>query len=509
MWSGPASPRAVPVAAPSGVRPLEIKASSPPLPFVAITPCRVVDTRGNGFGGQYGPPALAGGAPRDFTLTGQCGVAGTAQAVSLNITVTNTLGPGFISVYPQGTAAPLVSTLNYGAGQTVANAAVVQLGTAGGITVIAGVSGADLIIDTNGYYAGSVVTSLNGLIADVTLAAGTDLTLTPSGQTLTLSVNSSSTSTPNTLVKRDSLGNFSAGAITAHLTGAASLNVLKAGDTMTGDLVLNPGNINLVTEPSTTSSGNILKNGLAFIHDFGSNNIFIGINAGNFTTTNFGQNVGIGVDALSSVTTGYVNTAIGYRSLHLNQSGTENTAMGANALFSNIDGVSNTAIGGEALANHISGDGNTAIGHSASLGNSTATRNTAVGQYALANANGGGNIALGYNAGSSIITGHDNIAIGGTGPGDESNTTRIGWVGSGQTATFIDGISGISIVGTPVVVNASGQLGVGPPSSARFKDDIRDIGEESNAILKLRPVSFRYKPELDPIGLEQYGLVAE
>jgi hypothetical protein len=82
----------------------------------------------------------------------------SVAAYSLNITVTNTLGPGFISIYPQGGAAPLVSTLNYLAGQTLANAAIVPAGTSGGITVVAGVSGTDLIIDINGYYSGGVVT---------------------------------------------------------------------------------------------------------------------------------------------------------------------------------------------------------------------------------------------------------------------------------------------------------------------------------------------------------------
>lgn len=133
-----------------------------PLPFVGIPPCRISDTRGNGFSGPFGPPALAGGAPRNFTIAGQCGIPASAEAVSLNVTVTNTLGPGFILIYPQGGAQPVVSTLNYIADDTVANAAVVPLGSGGGITVIAGVSGTDLIIDTNGYYGGSVQARITG-----------------------------------------------------------------------------------------------------------------------------------------------------------------------------------------------------------------------------------------------------------------------------------------------------------------------------------------------------------
>jgi len=81
----------------------------------------------------------------------------------LNITVTNTQGPGFILIYPQGGSQPTVSTLNYVAGQTVANAAIVPAGTGGGITVIAGVSGTELIIDINGYFSDTLGTPENFL----------------------------------------------------------------------------------------------------------------------------------------------------------------------------------------------------------------------------------------------------------------------------------------------------------------------------------------------------------
>jgi sulfatase-modifying factor enzyme 1 len=119
--------------------------------FVGLTPCRAVDTRGNGFAGPFGPPSLPASVPRDFPLAGQCGIPAAAQAVSLNVTATNTLGPGFFLLAPAGGTPPLVSTLNYVGGETVANAALVPLG-AGALTVIAGVSGADLIVDVNGYF---------------------------------------------------------------------------------------------------------------------------------------------------------------------------------------------------------------------------------------------------------------------------------------------------------------------------------------------------------------------
>lgn len=124
------------------------------LPFIAVFPCRVADTRvGSGFGGAYGPPVLDAGAIRSFPIGGQCGVPTTAKAVSLNLTVTNTQGDGDLRAFPQGGAAPLVSTLNYRAGQTIANAAIVPLGTTiGGLSLQPDVSGTDVIIDVNGYF---------------------------------------------------------------------------------------------------------------------------------------------------------------------------------------------------------------------------------------------------------------------------------------------------------------------------------------------------------------------
>jgi hypothetical protein len=155
-WSVPAtwSPARTPG------RPAALDVTSP-LPFVGLAPCRLLDTRGNGFSGAYGPPALVASTSRNFPLSGQCGIPSGAGAVSLNVTVTNTQGAGFILIYPQGGTQPVVSTLNYVAGQTIANAAVVPLGTGGGVSVVAGVSGTDLVVDTNGYYASAAANQAN------------------------------------------------------------------------------------------------------------------------------------------------------------------------------------------------------------------------------------------------------------------------------------------------------------------------------------------------------------
>jgi hypothetical protein len=161
--------------------------SSIPLPFIALTPCRLVDTRGNGFAGPFGPPSLAAGVPRSFMLAGSCGIPSSAAALSVNFTVTNTQGNGFLLAFPEGDPIPTVSTLNYVAGQTVANAAIVPVAASAGLTVVAGVSGADLLIDVNGYYA-PLGASL-GTIFNYTGNATVNSTLAISGSTNSASPN--------------------------------------------------------------------------------------------------------------------------------------------------------------------------------------------------------------------------------------------------------------------------------------------------------------------------------
>jgi hypothetical protein len=121
---------------------------------------------------------------------------------------------------------------------------------------------------------------------------------------------------------------------------------------------------------------------------------------------------------------------------------------------------------------------------------------------------GSNNIALGTNAGSNLTTGSNNVDIYDSGIAGESNTIRIGTKGT-QSATFIAGISGATVTGAAVQVNATtGQLGVAT-SSRRFKQEIKPMDKASEAILALRPVTFRYKQEIDPKGIPQFGLVAE
>jgi hypothetical protein len=216
-------------------------------------------------------------------------------------------------------------------------------------------------------------------------------------------------------------------------------------------------------------------------------------------------NTAIGAGALFA-NTADENTATGAGALLGNTTGGGNTAHGAFALFSNRTGTGNTAIGDDALIFNTTGDSNTAAGGEALLNNTTGVGNTAVGSGTiLGNTSGNYNIALGYLAGSSLTTGDDNIYIGSSGA-EESNTIRIG---SAQTATYIAGINGSTVVGgSPVLVDSSSKLGT-MTSSERFKESIQPMDRLSEALFSLNPVAFRYKKEIDPKGTRQLGLVAE
>ncbi len=217
------------------------------------------------------------------------------------------------------------------------------------------------------------------------------------------------------------------------------------------------------------------------------------------------SNTAIGAQALFSNTTGSYNTAIGVAALLNNTTGSDNTAIGLTALLNNT-GSYNTAIGVAALLNNT-GYYNTANGSDALLRNTTGNDNTAIGFDALLNTTGSNNIALGASAGYNLTTGGNNIYIGSPGVAAESNRIRIGTRGT-QTATFIAGISGVAVNGRQVVVSSNGKLGV-TASSERFKDEIKPMDKTSEAILALKPVTFRYKKEFDPKGAPQFGLVAE
>jgi hypothetical protein len=227
-----------------------------------------------------------------------------------------------------------------------------------------------------------------------------------------------------------------------------------------------------------------------------------------FSNTQGAGNTATGTVALYRNSTGVDNTAQGEAALYGNISGTRNTATGTRSLYSNAGGHFNTATGDEALYSNY-GSYNTAYGAQALYWNKNGARNTAIGIGALSGnsgSNGSDNIALGISAGADLTEGNKNIDIGNRGFYNESATIRIG---DTQTRTFIAGIGGRPTTSASAVyINLAGQLGT-QTSSARFKQNIQSMAESSDVLFSLRPVTFRYKAEIDPSGSAQFGLVAE
>lgn len=119
--------------------------------FYTVAPCRVLDTRGV-------QPLSSAGAPRAFPLAGRCGIPGLARAVAANVTVTQPTVGGHVSVFPADYPHALVSTINFRAGATRANNAVLPLSTDGNAqlaasAVLAAPGTVHLIVDVSGYFA--------------------------------------------------------------------------------------------------------------------------------------------------------------------------------------------------------------------------------------------------------------------------------------------------------------------------------------------------------------------
>ncbi|HXM62441.1 MAG TPA: tail fiber domain-containing protein [Terriglobales bacterium] len=308
--------------------------------------------------------------------------------------------------------------------------------------------------------------------------------------------------------------------------GTSALSAVTTGDnnTAVGTSALSA---------STTGSGSSAFGWFALaVNTSGTQNQAFGT-AALFSNTAGSSNSAFGLAALYTNTTGNNNSAFGYGSLHANTIGTQNEGFGYEALFANTTGNGNAAFGTGALyknttggsstttggnsafgnfallANTIAG-GNSAFGFSALTANTAGNNNVAVGAAALAElTTGSGNIAIGTGAGGNLNAGESNdIYIGDSGIAGESNTIRIGYIGT-ITSAYIAGIDKkTSSNGTEVFVNATGQLGT-IKSSLRYKHEIADMSNESDILMKLRPVAFYYKPELDDTQTRQYGLVAE
>lgn len=304
----------------------------------------------------------------------------------------------------------------------------------------------------------------------------------------------------------------------ANLSGGTAALTISTGD-LTFSATNNVGNINL---PSTHSSGNagvIEVNSNRFIHSFGTQNTFVGSQAGNFSLTvgNAIRNTVVGHLAFDAVTTGSGNVAVGFGALGSATETSSNVAVGQSSLGTATTGDGqNVAVGFGAMRDTTTGIQNTALGTQALDDNETGSNNIAIGRGSLTNLTEGNfNIVIGdLDGAASAYTSDEssNIIIGNIGVISDDNTIRIGTSGAGdqqQNRCFIAGIRGITTGqadAIAVLVDSAGQLGT-VSSSRTFKENITDMGEYSKALLSLRPVLFTYTADRN--HKQQVGLIAE
>ena len=328
----------------------------------------------------------------------------------------------------------------------------------------------------------------------------------------------------NTAEGQAALFNLTSGTFNTAV-GLLSLNSLKEGKFNTG---LGAGTLlfNAADENTATGAAALLNNTIGnlntaggafslFSNTEGTSNTAIGDRV-LFSNTVGSANSAFGSGALASNTVGFNNTAEGTFALFNNTTGAENTANGVNTLLHNTTGDGNTAIGGDALVTNITGSVNTAmgidvlrsnvdgnfntgVGINALFNSTTGNGNTAVGALALQNnTTGTTNTALGLNAGFNITTADSVIVIGNNVGGQ--NVDHSCFIGEifGQTSSG----------GTAVFIDSNGRLGTAT-SSRRFKEGIEPMKQASEALFALKPVAFRYKKQIDPGGIQQFGLIAE
>ena len=394
---------------------------------------------------------------------------------------------------------------------TAGESGVIRIGGASQTaTYIAGINGVTpsgtplpVVINANGQL--GTGTAATGSITGVT--AGTGLTGGGTGGNVTLAVDETVIAT-NSSVTAAVAGGVST-AESAAASYANSTFLPQAGGTLTGNLGGTTASFSGTLAGATVNSTNPYQiGGRNVLTASDSSNTFVGQGAGS-SNTGTNNNTASGYQALFYNTTGTANTASGYQALWFNTTGSGNTAMGSQALYTAYAAGGNTAVGESALLRNFSGSNNTAIGYGAGA--------------ALGRANtlgGSNNIMVGSTAGGEYqFSEGGNIAIGNVGVTNESNVIRIGNTYSVdlctlpcQTATYIAGIYGVTTESggaVQVLIDSNGNLGT-VSSSRRYKEDIHDMDAASDGLLRLRPVTFRYKkPYADGSKPIQYGLIAE
>ena len=299
---------------------------------------------------------------------------------------------------------------------------------------------------------------------------------------------------------------------------------LPEGDLGNGNTVEGSGALqNLSTGIHNNAFGNQTLN----VNTTGSYNSATGSQALKINTAN--NNTAMGFQSLVTNVTGDGNTAYGWRALFHNTIGNGNVAVGREALSQNTDAGdnsvngANTAVGFRALqfattSGGVPGDANTGVGWLALQSNTIGQANTGVGSLALqAMTIGQRNSSFGRRA-MEFATGNDNTGVGWRAGDNVTTASGVVCIGSSTAGANVDNTTYIRNVGTDSVNGAgtdfvtvnltTGRVGHFS-SSRRYKENIKPMDNASEALYRLKPVTYRFKKEIDPTQGLEYGLVAE
>ena len=309
--------------------------------------------------------------------------------------MTNATAIGANTIVSQSNSVILGNNANVGIGTSTPNSKLTVVGLIE--TTTGGVKFPDGTIQTTAGVSG--VTSLNGLTNNVTLAAGANITITPSGNTLTIASTGGGGGILNQTTTQTS-ANF-------NIDGTGTANTFNAAT-----------QFNL--------GGSRFLSGSA-----ASGNVFAGFNSGTITTS-IGNSF-FGVNSGAANTNGGTNSFFGFRAGEKNTNGASNTFAGVGAGSLNTDGGENTFVGVEAGRDNLVGNRNAFFGRGAGLKN-TANDNSffgnRAGQFTTSGAN---NVFVGLEAGAGNVTGSDNTALGSRAD-VSANLTNATAIGAGTIA---------------------------------------------------------------------------